>query len=33
LLIGIRTMELLCEMPLERLQSRKLRSFNETAFL
>ena len=33
LLIGIRAMELLCEMPLERLQSRKLRSFNETAFL
>ena len=32
LLIGIRAMELLCEMP-ERLQSRKLRSFNETAFL
>ena len=33
LLIGIRAMELLCDMPLERLQSRKLRSFNETAFL
>ena len=33
LLIGIRTMELLFEMLLERLQSRKLRSFNETAFL
>jgi len=31
--IGIRAMELLCGMPLERLQSRKLRSFNETAFL
>lgn len=31
--IGIRAMELLRNMPLERLQSRKLRSFNETAFL
>ncbi|HSF90882.1 MAG TPA: AMP nucleosidase, partial [Paracoccaceae bacterium] len=31
--IGIRAMELLREMPLERLHSRKLRSFNETAFL
>ncbi len=31
--IGIRTMELLSEMPLERLHSRKLRSFDETAFL
>ena len=30
--IGIRTMELLKEMPLERLHSRKLRSFAETAF-
>ncbi|WP_431309875.1 AMP nucleosidase [Algicella marina] len=33
LLIGIRTMETLREMPLERLHSRKLRSFEETAFL
>ncbi len=33
LLIGIRTMESLREMPLERLHSRKLRSFEETAFL
>ncbi|MFD0980581.1 AMP nucleosidase [Tropicimonas aquimaris] len=33
LLIGIRAMELLREMPLERLHSRKLRSFEETAFL
>ncbi|MDG4647088.1 AMP nucleosidase [Roseibacterium sp. SDUM158017] len=33
LLIGIRTMEKLREMPLERLHSRKLRSFEETAFL
>jgi AMP nucleosidase len=31
--IGIRTMETLREMPLERLHSRKLRSFDETAFL
>lgn len=31
--IGIRAMELLREMPLERLHSRKLRSFDETAFL
>ena len=31
--IGVRTMEILQEMPLGRLQSRKLRSFNETAFL
>jgi AMP nucleosidase len=31
--IGIRTMEKLREMPLERLHSRKLRSFEETAFL
>jgi AMP nucleosidase len=30
--IGIRTMEILREMPLERLHSRKLRSFEETAF-
>ncbi|WP_299846263.1 AMP nucleosidase [uncultured Roseovarius sp.] len=33
LMIGIRAMETLAEMPLERLHSRKLRSFNETAFL
>ncbi|MDQ2089873.1 AMP nucleosidase [Marimonas arenosa] len=33
LMIGIRAMESLREMPLERLHSRKLRSFNETAFL
>ncbi|PTX57849.1 AMP nucleosidase [Litoreibacter ponti] len=33
LLIGIRAMERLQEMPLERLHSRKLRSFAETAFL
>ncbi len=33
LLIGIRAMEHLREMPLERLHSRKLRSFQETAFL
>ena len=33
LLIGIRAMETLREMPLERLHSRKLRSFEETAFL
>lgn len=31
--IGIRAMESLRDMPLERLHSRKLRSFNETAFL
>ena len=31
--IGIRAMERLSEMPLERLHSRKLRSFEETAFL
>ncbi|MFO7919877.1 MAG: AMP nucleosidase, partial [Nioella sp.] len=31
--IGIRAMEALREMPLERLHSRKLRSFEETAFL
>ncbi|TJZ92262.1 AMP nucleosidase [Paracoccus gahaiensis] len=33
LLIGIRAMEKLREMPLERIHSRKLRSFTETAFL
>jgi AMP nucleosidase len=33
LMIGIRAMELLREMPLERIHSRKLRSFEETAFL
>ncbi len=33
LLIGIRAMELLRQMPLERIHSRKLRSFEETAFL
>src|SRR6056297_249740 len=33
LLIGIRAMEALRTMPLERLHSRKLRSFEETAFL
>ncbi|MEC3862886.1 AMP nucleosidase [Mesobacterium sp. TK19101] len=33
LMIGIRAMELLREMPLERIHSRKLRSFDETAFL
>ncbi len=33
LLIGIHAMELLREMPLERIHSRKLRSFEETAFL
>ena len=31
--IGIRAMELLREMPLEKIHSRKLRSFTETAFL
>ncbi len=31
--IGIRAMEKIREMPLERLHSRKLRSFEETAFL
>ncbi len=31
--IGIRAMEMLSGMPLERLHSRKLRSFEETAFL
>lgn len=33
LMIGVRAMELLREMPLERIHSRKLRSFEETAFL
>ncbi|MFV0334018.1 MAG: AMP nucleosidase [Tropicimonas sp.] len=33
LLIGVRAMEKLRGMPLERLHSRKLRSFDETAFL
>ncbi len=33
LLIGIQAMEILREMPLERIHSRKLRSFEETAFL
>ncbi|MGB8621376.1 MAG: AMP nucleosidase [Paracoccaceae bacterium] len=33
LLIGIRAMEQLRDMPLERIHSRKLRSFEETAFL
>jgi AMP nucleosidase len=33
LMIGIRAMEHLREMPLECIQSRKLRSFEETAFL
>ncbi|NBO21163.1 MAG: AMP nucleosidase, partial [Rhodobacteraceae bacterium] len=31
--IGIRAMELLRDQPLERIHSRKLRSFEETAFL
>ena len=31
--IGIRAMERLSKMPLERIHSRKLRSFDETAFL
>ncbi|MEM1264719.1 MAG: AMP nucleosidase, partial [Pseudomonadota bacterium] len=31
--IGIRAMEALRDMPLERMHSRKLRSFEETAFL
>lgn len=31
--IGIRAMEILRDMPLERIHSRKLRSFSETAFL
>ncbi len=33
LMIGVRAMERLREMPLERIHSRKLRSFEETAFL
>jgi AMP nucleosidase len=33
LMIGIRAMEMLRSMPLERIHSRKLRSFDETAFL
>ena len=33
LMIGIRAMERLRNMPLERIHSRKLRSFDETAFL
>ena len=33
LMIGVRAMEHLREMPLERIHSRKLRSFEETAFL
>ncbi|CAM4387209.1 AMP nucleosidase [Palleronia rufa] len=33
LLIGVRAMEAIREMPLERIHSRKLRSFEETAFL
>ena len=33
LMIGIKAMETLSGMPLERLHSRKLRSFDETAFL
>jgi len=33
LMIGIRAMERLRDMPLERIHSRKLRSFDETAFL
>ncbi len=33
LLIGVEAMERLREMPLERIHSRKLRSFEETAFL
>jgi AMP nucleosidase len=33
LMIGIHAMEYLREMPLERIHSRKLRSFEETAFL
>ncbi len=33
LLIGIQAMETLREMPLEKIHSRKLRSFEETAFL
>lgn len=33
LMVGVRAMEMLREMPLERIHSRKLRSFEETAFL
>ncbi|MDJ1008530.1 MAG: AMP nucleosidase [Paracoccaceae bacterium] len=33
LLIGVRAMEKIRDMPLERIHSRKLRSFEETAFL
>jgi len=33
LMIGIRAMESLAQMPLDRLHSRKLRAFDETAFL
>ena len=33
LMIGIRAMEQIRDMPLERIHSRKLRSFDETAFL
>lgn len=33
LMIGIRAIELLSKMPLERIHSRKLRAFDETAFL
>ena len=33
LMIGVRAMESLRKMPLERMHSRKLRSFEETAFL
>jgi len=33
LLIGVRAMERLRDMPIERIHSRKLRSFDETAFL
>ncbi len=33
LLIGIKAMETIREMPLERIHSRKLRSFDETAFV
>ncbi len=33
LMIGIRAMEMLAQMPLERIHSRKLRAFDETAFL
>lgn len=33
LMIGVRAMESLRDMPLERIHSRKLRSFEETAFL